>query len=664
MPTPEEDLARFAHSGCEDAFRNVIDHYGSLVLNTARRRVRDAGLAEELAQNVFVLLARKAGKVSRYRSVSAWLFETTRLEAAKLLRGQVRHQRRIEAFTLESQEMDMTDDHELRNLLPNLEEALDSLKAAERKILLSRFFDEQSFREIASSTGKTESACKMALSRTLEKLRRKLQAQGISVTVIALGTFLQIEWAKSAPVATLSSLSGKVIKAASGGAAISKPVMMISPYKILLFSVVALLIGVCFTWVPNQELPQRQEPLGEDGNGEEYRARRTINFSSSQRGPRESVEREKVNSHEVKDLPDFYLPEITLENTNLEEAMAVLVERYQLVCRETGEEPLPIAWELEGQARTVKKLGLGNSDLVSSCRLIALLSGTSLEIDGNLFRFKEIMDGPRISRQWNVPPTFPYHVKNLVSNWVELPPEVFEYVELENVVLPDDLPVSPGQRVLEKTVVSPNVEDLLRSAGFLGEEESLQYFPGSGRLVVEAGIRHASLIDAVVMYSSESMPIQFRYRLKNSVNGVEKKLPAVVARPGQTATVELGKEYIEREFQDGEPVVAWVGVRLFLEPELYGFSDRTRVNYFYTGEPTEENVAKFHQSGRLDDLELVEFKIEDQLVLHSFERRRQDLPEEFVGTDREGNQLGLSFLSERIDATGRRLTSRKLQKTE
>ena len=661
MPDPKDDLARYAHNGCEDAFRRVIDHYGALVLNTARRRVHEAGLAEELAQNVFVLLARKAGKVSGYRSVSAWLFETTRLEAAKLLRGQFRHRRRVEAFAHESQGQAMTDDNELRNLLPNLEEALDSLKAIERQILLSRFFDEQSFREIASSTGKSESACKMALSRALEKLRRKLQARGISVTVITLGTFLQTEWARSAPITTLSSLAGSVIRPAPVGAAISKTIMTISPYKILLFSVVALLIGACFTLTPNEEPPQSNEFHAEVGNEKENRIQRIGDSSTRLRARRSSGEKVEEVPHEVKDLPGFYLPSMTLENTNLAEAMDHLIDQYQEVCRDTGEVALPISWELEGKARAIEKLNLSGG-LMSNFRLIALFSGTSVEVDGHRLVFKEIQDGPRRVQEWSVPPTFDRFGRDLISKAVEVT-EVFEDVDAERITLPGDLPPVSDQGTVP-IKVSADYGEFFRSVGFLGEEETLKLFVGSGRLRAEAGARHLAMIDAVVGEAAIEMPIQIRFFPRKTFNGEFEQLPTVVARPGQTATLEMGKEYIDRDLVDGAPVVAWVGLRLELEAELYGFGERTKVTYAYIQQPAEGAQELFEETGKLDDLELEEFRVDEQVVFRSSNERLNNLPEEFLGADSEGNQLGVSFFSERIDATGRRLISRDNLKFE
>ena len=63
METSDHELLRiFAKDRAETAFRQMVDRHLNLVFATARRIVRDPHLAEEVAQAVFVLLARKAGE--------------------------------------------------------------------------------------------------------------------------------------------------------------------------------------------------------------------------------------------------------------------------------------------------------------------------------------------------------------------------------------------------------------------------------------------------------------------------------------------------------------------------------------------------------------------------------------------------------------------------
>src|SRR5438874_1754484 len=89
-----ELLSEYARSGSNGAFEQLAKRYGDLVYTSALRQVRDAHLAEDVVQAVFIILARKAGTLSRSTILPAWLLETTRLTALDALRKNARRARR------------------------------------------------------------------------------------------------------------------------------------------------------------------------------------------------------------------------------------------------------------------------------------------------------------------------------------------------------------------------------------------------------------------------------------------------------------------------------------------------------------------------------------------------------------------------------------------
>ena len=210
--TISKDLARFAENGDETAFRRVVDALSGLAFSSAMRRTADRGMAEEVTQNVFAILARKASKLRGHSSLEGWIFTTTRYEAAMAMRKRQQHLRKLEALEKESQaEIDMHADIEN---LPHLEELLDHLAAADREILLSRFFSGLSFAEIAERTGRSEAACKMRVKRALGKLHGWLTTRGVKVSSTALVAGLSAEWAKAAPVSFVALLPVNALESA------------------------------------------------------------------------------------------------------------------------------------------------------------------------------------------------------------------------------------------------------------------------------------------------------------------------------------------------------------------------------------------------------------------------------------------------------------------
>ncbi len=91
-----ELLKGFVHHGDQTAFAEVVRRHLDLVFATALRKIEDPGAAREVAQNVFIALARKAWRFAPDDSIPAWLYKTTLLESKAWLRGELRRRRREE----------------------------------------------------------------------------------------------------------------------------------------------------------------------------------------------------------------------------------------------------------------------------------------------------------------------------------------------------------------------------------------------------------------------------------------------------------------------------------------------------------------------------------------------------------------------------------------
>src|ERR1043166_6532788 len=99
--------------------------------------------AQEVAQNVFIALARKAVWLRGEQILSGWLHKTTLLEARQWWRGEFRRQRREQTAAELGTTMN-NDDSLLKSLTGVLDEGLMQLRQTERQALLIRFFEERS----------------------------------------------------------------------------------------------------------------------------------------------------------------------------------------------------------------------------------------------------------------------------------------------------------------------------------------------------------------------------------------------------------------------------------------------------------------------------------------------------------------------------------------
>ncbi|MDB6076849.1 MAG: polymerase, sigma-24 subunit, subfamily, partial [Akkermansiaceae bacterium] len=87
-------LRRFCENCDQAAFRTLVDRHLPLVYSTALRILRSADLAQDVSQQTFVRLVRKAGGIRRESGLVPWLHLTARALAIDSLRSERRRQAR------------------------------------------------------------------------------------------------------------------------------------------------------------------------------------------------------------------------------------------------------------------------------------------------------------------------------------------------------------------------------------------------------------------------------------------------------------------------------------------------------------------------------------------------------------------------------------------
>jgi len=109
VQTDSELLRQYVRDGSEAAFTELVHRYGALVYSAALRSVGGPGpLAEEVTQDVFILLVRKAPMLIRHETLAGWLHTATRyisLRALdKLRKREIREQEAAAMQTLSTPE--------------------------------------------------------------------------------------------------------------------------------------------------------------------------------------------------------------------------------------------------------------------------------------------------------------------------------------------------------------------------------------------------------------------------------------------------------------------------------------------------------------------------------------------------------------------------------
>ena len=216
-------LHEYVKEGSQEAFAALVERHVNFVYSTCLREVRDAALAEDTTQAVFLILARKAPQLREQGAFSGWLYQTARFASRNALKQERNRQRHEQNIMQEFMDEKASTNHapvlEKNHLWEeNLHQALSVLNNEQRSVVLLRFFEGKSVREVGEALGITEKAAERRLARALEKMRRHFEARGYTASVGVVATLLTENAVQAAPASCLSNALQIANNVAAGGA--------------------------------------------------------------------------------------------------------------------------------------------------------------------------------------------------------------------------------------------------------------------------------------------------------------------------------------------------------------------------------------------------------------------------------------------------------------
>jgi RNA polymerase sigma factor (sigma-70 family) len=209
-----ELIAAYVRDGSNTAFGELVRRHIAWVYSIANRQVGNAALAEDVAQSVFVLLARKAGSLQSQTVLAGWLFRTTRFVANRALRAERR--RRLREQTAARMIQTITTPHINEagwdKLEPQIDEAVANLSESDRLAILLRFYEKKSLVEVGGHLGVSEEAAKKRVSRAIERMRTFLIRRGVPGGAAVLTKILGEHTVQSVPHGLTSSVLKTIAK--------------------------------------------------------------------------------------------------------------------------------------------------------------------------------------------------------------------------------------------------------------------------------------------------------------------------------------------------------------------------------------------------------------------------------------------------------------------
>ena len=215
-------LHEYAERNSETAFAALVKRHLNLVYSTALRSTGIPHAAQEIAQVVFIILGKKAGRLRRDVVLSGWLYHTARLTAANYLRTEIRRQKREHQAHMQSQ-LNETGSDPWQQIAPLLEPAMATLTDQDRNLIVLRFFEDKSSREIAGVLGVQESAAKKRVTRAVERLRAFFARRGVVLTAAAITGAVSAHSVQAAPAGLAVSITAAATAkgAATGGSTLA-----------------------------------------------------------------------------------------------------------------------------------------------------------------------------------------------------------------------------------------------------------------------------------------------------------------------------------------------------------------------------------------------------------------------------------------------------------
>jgi RNA polymerase sigma-70 factor (ECF subfamily) len=189
MPT-DADLVARALQGHQEAFREIVVRFERPVYSLVARMVQDPGLAEDLAQEVFIKAFRRLSTYDPQRKLSSWLFkiahnttidhlrrhalETVPLEAEK----DDEHRGGLAAVLSDTSTENPSAAAERKDMARALERAIGRLRPEYRESVVMFYIEGASYQEICEVTGLPLGTVKTNLHRARKELAQAMAEMG------------------------------------------------------------------------------------------------------------------------------------------------------------------------------------------------------------------------------------------------------------------------------------------------------------------------------------------------------------------------------------------------------------------------------------------------------------------------------------------------------
>ncbi len=169
VPLSDEDLVRRVLRGETEVFEHIVKRFERLVYGFMLRKVSDTGVAQDLAQETFLIAYENLNRLKDHARLKSWIMGI----AGNLVRDH--YKRRKMAGMPEGLEVELTGLDPLQTVEQQerheyLYKALMQLSDRYRAVLIKRYLEGQEYDEIAQELGLSIGAVEVCMHRARKAL--------------------------------------------------------------------------------------------------------------------------------------------------------------------------------------------------------------------------------------------------------------------------------------------------------------------------------------------------------------------------------------------------------------------------------------------------------------------------------------------------------------
>ncbi|MHC4598717.1 MAG: sigma-70 family RNA polymerase sigma factor [Planctomycetota bacterium] len=225
--TDFELAAEHVRSGGSGPFQALVDRHSRLVYHVAFRITGDHHEAEDVTQDVFLVLLRTMHKFEEGKSFRAWAAGITFHTAMKAVRSRTRRAERERSVMAASgnggiEGREPASEAERRELAGHVEELLGALPPENRVPLVLHHLEGFTYAEVGEALGVPEGTVKSRVSRGLEQVRTGVSGRGREITLAALVPLFGEIPSPALPPGLVASLKALPLQAAATATAAAK----------------------------------------------------------------------------------------------------------------------------------------------------------------------------------------------------------------------------------------------------------------------------------------------------------------------------------------------------------------------------------------------------------------------------------------------------------